>query len=116
METNNLLEKNVIHHDKVLIESESQTTQIQNPALLSFQRAQKKYREKPESKEKNRMYVKNHYEKNKEAVMEKRRKKLAEYPEYAEYCRKKSAESSRKYREKKKLEKTLLLEGKNTTI
>jgi hypothetical protein len=111
METSNHINKTTIEHDKVLIDSESQTTQTtQTLELSSFQRAQKKYKQKPEVIEKNKMHIKNHYKKNKEAILEKRRKRLEEDPEYAENYRKKNAESSKRYREKKKLEKLTLLE------
>ncbi len=113
METSNHINKTPIEHDKVLINSESQTTQTtqtQISDLPSFKRAQKKYREKPEVKEKNKIHFKVHYEKNKEVIQEKRRKRLEEDPEYAENYRKKKIEASKKYREKKKLEKLRLLE------
>ncbi len=54
METSNHINKTSIEHDKVFIESESQTTQTtQTLELSSFQRAQKKYKQKPEVIEKN---------------------------------------------------------------
>ncbi len=107
MEPSKHINKTPIDNDKVLIESESQTQTLE---LSSFQRALKKYKQKPEVKEKTKIHSKTYYEKNREIIMEKQKKKREEDPEYDEYCRKKNIESMRRYREKKKLEKLRLLE------
>ncbi len=76
--------------------------------LTAIQRAQKKYMKKymqdPENRQKINKNKSNYYYKNREHILEKRKKKLAENPELLEKERERLRESQRKIRERKKIE------------
>ncbi len=92
------------NHDSNSLNTENKNEQM----LTAAQRAQKKYMKKyiqdPENREKINKNKSNYYYKNREHILEKRKKKLAENPELLEKERERLRESQRKIRERKKIE------------